>query len=157
MTPLQEKVSKSIERLKAFEPPEGYYLAFSGGKDSVVCKTLLDMAGCKYDAVYRVTGIDPPELVQFIKKYHPDVMREVPRYSDGTPVTMWNLIERKLMPPTRVARYCCQYLKESGGDGRMCVTGVRWAESRNRKENQGLVTFMGKQSAKEIGDDPSFA
>lgn len=157
MSELQEKVSKSIERLKAFEPPEGYYLAFSGGKDSVVCKTLLDMAGCKYEAVYRVTGIDPPELVQFIKEYHPDVKREVPRYPDGTPVTMWNLIERKLMPPTRLARYCCQYLKESGGDGRMCVTGVRWAESRNRKENQGLVTFMGKQSAKAIGDDPSFA
>ena len=28
-----DKVAKSIQRLKAFEPPEGYYLAFSGGKD----------------------------------------------------------------------------------------------------------------------------
>lgn len=60
----------SIERLKAFEPEEGYYLAFSGGKDSVVCKALLDMAGCKYDAVYRVTSVDPPELVRFIKEKH---------------------------------------------------------------------------------------
>ena len=42
MSELDNKVKKSIERLKAFEPPEGYYLAFSGGKDSVVCKTLLD-------------------------------------------------------------------------------------------------------------------
>lgn len=42
MSELQEKVKKSIERLKAFEPPEGYYLAFSGGKDSVVCQTPQD-------------------------------------------------------------------------------------------------------------------
>lgn len=29
-----DKVQKAIERLKAFEPEEGYYVAFSGGKDS---------------------------------------------------------------------------------------------------------------------------
>ena len=150
---LQEKVNMSIERLKAFEPEEGYYLAFSGGKDSVVCKALLDMAGCKYDAVYRVTSVDPPELVRFIKEKHPDVVREVPRYDNGKPITMWNLIPKKLMPPTRVARYCCQFLKESGGDGRMVVTGVRWAESVNRKKNQGIVTVFGKKSAQELDDN----
>ena len=30
-TSLDDKVRRAIERLKAFEPPEGYYLAFSGG------------------------------------------------------------------------------------------------------------------------------
>lgn len=140
---LSEKVAKSIERLKAFEPSEGYYLAFSGGKDSVVCKHLLELAGVKYDATYRVTSVDPPELVRFIKEEHPDVKREVPRDSDNKPITMWNLIPREMFPPTRVARYCCRHLKESGGDGRMVVTGVRWAESVNRKSNQGLVTFYG--------------
>ena len=52
MSELGEKVRMSIERLKAFAPKngEGYYLAFSGGKDSVVCKALLEMAGVKYDA-----------------------------------------------------------------------------------------------------------
>lgn len=142
MSELGEKVKASIERLKAFCPPEGFYLAFSGGKDSVVCKALLDMAGCKYDATYRITSVDPPELVRFIKEKHPDVKREYPRYSDGSVITMWNLIPRKLMPPTRIARYCCSYLKESGGDGRVTVTGVRWAESVNRKKKQGLVTIM---------------
>lgn len=29
-----DKVQTAIDRLKAFEPREGYYLAFSGGKDS---------------------------------------------------------------------------------------------------------------------------
>lgn len=160
MTPeLESKVAKSLERLKAFEPPEGYYLAFSGGKDSVVCKALCDMAGVKYEAVYRVTSVDPPELVRFIKEAHPDVKREVPRDKNGRPITMWNLIPRKLMPPTRLARYCCQQLKESGGDGRMTITGVRWAESGNRKHNQGTVTIMGKgkKIQAEFGDNEDFA
>lgn len=148
MSELQEKERKAIERLKAFEPPEGYYLAFSGGKDSVVCKALLDAAGVKYDATYRVTSVDPPELVRFIKEKHADVKREVPRDKDGKPITMWNLIPRKLMPPTRTMRYCCEHLKESGGDGRMTVTGVRWAESANRKANQGIVTIPDRKAHK---------
>lgn len=156
MTELQKKVNKSIERLKAFEPPEGYYLAFSGGKDSVVCKALLDMSGCKYDATYRVTSVDPPELVRFIKDVHPDVKREVPRYADGKPITMWNLIPKKRYPPTRVARYCCQFLKEDGGDGRIVITGVRWAESKNRQKNQGIVTVMGQKHDESILNSKDF-
>lgn len=158
MSELAKKVKTSIERLKAFEPSngEGYYLAFSGGKDSVVCKALLDMAGVKYDATYRITSVDPPELVRFIRDKHPDVKMEFPRYKDGTVATMWNLIPKKLMPPTRLVRYCCEVLKESGGDGRMTVTGVRWAESGNRKENQGIVTIVSKSARKELSDNKSF-
>lgn len=158
MSELEEKVKMSIERLKAFEPKngEGYYLAFSGGKDSVVIKALADMAGVKYDAHYRVTSVDPPELVQFIKQKYPDVARDVPRYPDGKPITMWNLIPKKLMPPTRIQRFCCAELKEGGGDGRKTITGVRWAESVNRKKNQGLVTITKKSIAKELRDNPNF-
>lgn len=156
MSELGDKVRKSLERIKLFEPPEGYYLAFSGGKDSVVCKRLLDMAGVKYDATYRITSVDPPELVRFIKEQHPDVKREWPRYPDGSIVTMWNLIPRKLMPPTRINRYCCAALKESGGDGRLCVTGVRWAESARRKGNQGIVTVMKSDKIKEMRQNSNF-
>lgn len=146
MSELGEKVSKSIKRLKAFEPPEGYFLAFSGGKDSVVVKALCDMAGVKYDATYRVTSVDPPELVQFIRDAHPDVNREIPRDKDGNAITMWNLIPRKLMPPTRLLRYCCAELKETGGKGRLTVTGVRWDESVNRDKNQGVVLIREKKA-----------
>lgn len=156
MSELLELERKAIERIKAFEPEEGYYLAFSGGKDSVVCKALLDMANVKYDATYRVTSVDPPELVRFIKDQHPDVIREVPRDKYGNPITMWNLIPRKLMPPTRVVRYCCSELKESGGDGRMTVTGVRWAESTNRKNGHGIVTVPVKSAQRTYGDNPDF-
>ena len=156
MSDLGEKVKASIKRLKAFEPKngEGYYLAFSGGKDSVVCKHLLEMAGVKYDATYRVTSVDPPELVWFIQKKYPDVEFNYPRYSDGTVCTMWNLIPRKQMPPTRYGRYCCEHFKESNGQGRITVTGVRWAESQKRTANQGVAVFYGKpKTTQKIADE----
>lgn len=139
---LAPKVKAAIERLKSFEPPEGYYLAYSGGKDSDTCKALCDLAGVKYDAHYRITSVDPPELYNHIRHDHPDVTRDTPRDKNGKAITMWNLIPRKMMPPTRIARFCCQELKEDGGDGRLTITGVRWAESVNRRKNQGLVTIM---------------
>lgn len=137
----KDKVQVAIDRLKSFEPAEGYYLAFSGGKDSVVIKALADMAEVKYDAHYNLTSVDPPELVQFIKSFD-DVQIDRPKDKDGNQVTMWNLIPRKKMPPTRIVRYCCKELKEMGGQGRMVVTGVRWAESPNRRNNQGEITVM---------------
>lgn len=144
-----DKVQIAVDRLKAYEPKEGYFLAFSGGKDSVTVKALCDLAGVKYDAHYSVTSVDPPELVEFIKKEHPDVSRDIPHDKDGAPVTMWNLIPKKLMPPTRLVRYCCKALKESAGDGRITLTGVRWAESTNRKKNQGIATIYKIASSAE--------
>ena len=152
---VEDKVATSIDALKTFEPPEGYYVAFSGGKDSVVVKALCDMAGVKYDAHYSVTSVDPPELVQFIKEKYPDVSRDIPHDDYGKPITMWNLIPREKYPPTRFARYCCEVLKEGGGEGRFTVTGVRWAESRNRKNNQGLVTVYKKDE--EVASNPAFS
>lgn len=135
-----DKVEIAIKRLKAFEPKEGYYVAFSGGKDSQCVYHLCKMAGVKFDAHYNVTSVDPPELVHFIQKNYPDVDFDYPRDKDGNVITMWNLIPAERMPPTRLARYCCQTLKETSGKGRYTVTGVRHAESSNRKRNQGVIT-----------------
>ena len=155
---IRDKVEMAIDRLKAFEPKngEGYYLAFSGGKDSQCIYHLAEMAGVKFDAHYTLTTVDPPELVQFIRKYYPDVEFKIQHYNDNEPrhyykngkpkpITMWSLIEDHRYPPTRVNRYCCQDLKEPGGKYRIVVTGVRWAESYNRKVTHGVVTFQGKK------------
>ena len=147
------KVDIAIKRLRAFEPPEGYFLAFSGGKDSVTVKALCDLAGVKYDAHYSVTSVDPPELVQFIKTLS-DVSRDIPHGADGKSITMWTLIPQHLMPPTRIARYCCDHLKESNGKGRITVTGVRWAESVRRSKNRNLVDIeIGRKDRIKLNDD----
>lgn len=138
----ENKVETAINRLKAFEPPEGYFLAFSGGKDSVVIKRLAEMSGVKFDAHYSVTSVDPPDLVRFVKEQK-DVSFDIPRDKDGNSITMWNLIPKKKMPPTRTTRYCCEKLKECSGKGRLTVTGVRWAESVRRKRNGGIVLVVG--------------
>ena len=57
------------------------------------------------------------------------------------------------MPPTRLVRYCCANLKESGGKGHVVVTGVRWAESANRKNNQFLVNIGEKKNRIVYNDD----
>lgn len=123
----------SIKRLKTFEPSEGYYLAFSGGKDSQTVYHLCKEAGVKFDAHYSLTTVDPPEVIYFMREHYPDVIVEHPE------TTMWELIVKKGMPPTRVIRYCCDVLKESKGRGRIVVTGVRWSESTRRKNNRGLL------------------
>lgn len=144
----EDKLKVAIDRFKTFEPQIGYYIAFSGGKDSIVIKALADLANVKYDAHYNLTTVDPPELISFIKENYNDVIIHYPDKS------MFKLIEERRIPPTRNFRYCCSELKEKGGSERFVVTGVRWSESIRRKNNRNLVEFdkYGSQSksAKEF-------
>lgn len=123
---IRDKVAEAVNTLQEYEPPEGYYVCFSGGKDSLCCYYLCKIAGVKFDAHYNYTTIDPPELVRFIRTFddvefcHPEKC-------------FWDLIVQKGMPPTRLARYCCKELKEKGGSGRIKVMGVREEESAKRK------------------------
>jgi phosphoadenosine phosphosulfate reductase len=125
----KSKEEIAIERIQAFCPPEGYYVAFSGGKDSVVILDLVKRSGCKFDAHYCLTTVDPPELVKFIKTFR-DVKIEYPK------TTMWKLIPEKRMPPTRIVRYCCEYFKETGGNDRLVLDGVRAQESFKRSRRK---------------------
>ena len=128
----EDKIDRALRRLKDNAPNEPYYGATSDGKDSVVIMELARMAGVKVEWYYNVTTVDPPELVRFIKKKYPMVIFDKPK------MNMWQLIIKKRMPPTRKLRYCCEYLKERGGDGRVVITGVRRSESIKRKNRQSV-------------------
>lgn len=134
-----DKVADAIKFLQDVEPPEGFYVAFSGGKDSIVMYDLVKRSGVKYDAHYQITGIDPPELYYFIRDNYPEVQRHRPEK------TIWKLIVNNGIPPTQIMRYCCKSLKECGGVGRCVVTGIRWAESARRKKRERIeMCFKGK-------------
>ena len=104
-----------------------------------------------------LTTADAPETVRhvydtFRRLEEKDIQCTVDKHvqPDGTRTTMWNLIPRKLMPPTRLARYCCAELKEGGGKGRFIATGVRWAESAARKKNRGTLEVLHSDRKKSL-------
>lgn len=144
MSDMKEKERKAIEALKMFEPEdEPYYLCYSGGKDSDVIRILAQLAGVKHEIHHNLTTVDAPETIQYIKSI-PNVIIDKARWEDGSHKTMWNLIPKKGMPPLRIMRYCCSELKEQGGKGRLKITGVRAAESKNRADNGGDIKIIGK-------------
>ena len=125
------KVEVAIARLKEFVPRGGYYLAFSGGKDSVVLKDLALKAGVIFDCHYSQGGIDPPELVKFIREYHPDTIIDRPEMSVWKGIAIYGM-------PSRQARWCCELIKEKHGSGRRVLTGIRWQESPRRADRRML-------------------
>jgi len=95
----QTKEAITIEFIRKYEPPEGYFLGFSGGKDSVVLYDLTEKSGVKFEAYYSATGIDPPELVKFIKQQYPTVRFLRPKHS------FFREIKRRGFP-TKFIRWC---------------------------------------------------
>lgn len=112
----------------------------SGGKDSSVCVELaLRGGGIPFEVQHNHTTADAPETVRFVRQEFARLEAlgvkctiNYPVYK-GKRTSMWSLIPQKLMPPIRIKRYCCEVLKEQGGNGRFITTGVRWAESSRRK------------------------
>lgn len=145
-----DKVQAAIDRLKTFEPPDGYFLGFSGGKDSQCIYHLAKEAGVKFEAHFHMTTVDPPEVISFVKTHYPDVIFDEPDES------MWQLIERKKIPPTRKIRYCCVF-KQKQGVGRTVITGIRWDESARRKKTRAMLELNMSTKKKvvlnDIGDD----
>ena len=127
----------------------------SGGKDSCVCVELARRSGVPFEIMHNHTTADAPETVRFLREEFKRLEESgipadritvnYPQYR-GKRTSMWSLIPIKLMPPTRLARYCCEILKEYGGQNRYIVTGVRWAESVSR---QGRGVFEGVTKKKE--------
>lgn len=132
----------------------------SGGKDSSVCVELAMRAGIPFEVMHNHTTVDAPETVYFMRNEFERLDNigvkctiNYPIYK-GERTSMWKLIVQKLMPPTRIVRYCCSILKERGGAGRFITTGVRWAESTQRKARGIYETSHSKKSKRIIlGND----
>lgn len=66
-THLQKLVNEAITLLRKaeklalrYDHQNGFFLAFSGGKDSIVLHAIAELAGVKFKAHMSLTSIDPP-------------------------------------------------------------------------------------------------
>lgn len=135
---LQKKIAYSVELLRkaerlamAYDSEDGYYLAFSGGKDSQCLYHVAKLAGVKFRAHMNLTSVDPPEVIRFVKRQYPDVELIKPKDS------IFNIAVKKKILPTRIVRWCCEEYKETAGAGKVTLIGIRKAESSRRaKRNE---------------------
>ena len=153
---------RAIERLKiASELSLEQYgtplvVTTSGGKDSSVCVELALRGGIPFEVQHNHTTADAPETVRFVRREFARLENlgikctvNYPTYK-GKRTSMWGLIPQKLMPPTRMARYCCEVLKEHGGDGHFVCTGVRWGESARRAKMRGIFEKQVKDRDRSV-------
>jgi phosphoadenosine phosphosulfate reductase len=159
---MSDKVDIAVKRLReAAEMSQALYdkpllVTYSGGKDSDTVLRLAQIAKIPFEVQHSHTTADAPETVYHVRdKFRglelAGIKCEIDYHTqpDGTRTTMWNLIPRKLIPPTRLVRYCCAELKEGGGKDRMITTGVRWDESTARK-SRGALEIISKRREKSI-------
>ena len=132
MKTLSDKIKQSIDLIKqgeklalALNPTDGYYVGFSGGKDSQVLLDLVNRSGVPHKAYYSVTTNDPPENLYFIRNHYPEVT-----FVHHHP-NLYTLIAKKGLP-TIHHRWCCKLFKEGEGAGNVVLTGVRREESAKR-------------------------
>lgn len=151
--PLRRKVEHSIELLRkaeklalAYDEENGYYLAFSGGKDSQCLYHVAKLAGVKFKAHMSLTSVDPPEVIRFVKREYPDVELVKPKKS-----IFQVAVEKQILPTMRV-RWCCREYKEGAGAGKVTLIGIRHAES-TRRANRNEVEISAETKSRRYSGD----
>lgn len=135
---LRKKMLHSVELLQKaekialnYDAEQGYYLAFSGGKDSQALYHMTQLAGVKFQGHMNLTSVDPPEVIRFVKRNYHEVELIKPKKS-----IFQIAIEKQILPTMRV-RWCCAEYKETAGAGKVTLIGIRKAESSRRaKRNE---------------------
>lgn len=144
---LREKIQHSVELIRKaekialmYDPDNGFYNTFSGGKDSQALFYIVKMSGVKFWTHINFTSIDPAEVVRFVKTQYPSVICHKPRVSIYT-----SALEQKILP-TRTFRWCCADFKEISGAGKVTLIGIRRAESTRRAKRNEVETSKKKFS-----------
>ncbi len=128
------------------------FVCYSGGKDSDALIQLCLDAGIDFECSHNLTTVDAPQTVYHVRETFAELENKGVKCSinhgeyKGERMTMWRLIPIKLMPPTRLVRYCCSVLKEGGGADRIKALGVRKSESTARKSRDAFEIIADKKA-----------
>ena len=134
---LKQKIERSIQLLKKaeklairYDSKDGFFLAFSGGKDSQALYHIAEMAGVKFKAHFSPTTVDPPQLIRFIRRNYPDVV------FGKVKKNIYDVaVEKQILPSMRI-RWCCAEFKENAGAGKVTLIGIRHQESARRSKRK---------------------
>ena len=123
------RLLQKAERLAlAYDRRGGYFLAFSGGKDSQALLHIAQLAGVQYTGHMNLTSVDPPEVIRFVKQNYPEVELTKPKAS------IYRVAVEKSLLPTQRVRWCCNEYKENAGAGKVTLIGIRHQESTRRSK-----------------------
>lgn len=178
---LAEKIEKSKQALRlAADMSKTYYnapliLTYSGGKDSDVMLHLAEscLDSTDFEVLNSHTSVDAPETVYHIREVFKRLNAKgikttinYPKDKDGNHETMWTLIPKKKMPPTRLQRYCCsvvnpiyewtdadvwEYLRQEN-----VKTNPLYERGYHRVGCIGCPLATYKQKIKEFSDYPQY-
>lgn len=152
---LRKKMIYSINLLRkaekialSYDNTNGFWLAFSGGKDSQALYHIAQIAGVKFMGHMNLTSIDPPDVIRFVKRNYPDVKLIRPHKS-----IFQVAIDKKLLPTMRT-RWCCKEFKENAGAGKVTLIGIRNEESyrRNKRKEVEITSKKFSGSLDELDE-----
>lgn len=127
----RDVILKALPLALRYDPDKGFFVGFSGGKDSQALYHMMQLCDVPMHAYFSPTSIDPAENIRFIRKNYPEV-----EFTKIDKSIFDVFREMKVLPSMRI-RWCCAYFKEKGGEGKVVCTGVRKAESvRRSKRNE---------------------
>lgn len=135
---LRKKMEYTLQLLQkaekialSYDQEDGFYLAFSGGKDSQALLHMAQLAGVKFRAHMNLTSVDPPEVIRFVRTNYKEVELIKPHKS------IFRIAVEKQILPTQRVRWCCAEYKEMAGAGKVTLIGIRHKESSRRaKRNE---------------------
>ena len=144
---LRKKIQHSVELIRKaekialmYDPDNGYFNTFSGGKDSQALFHIVKMSGVKFKTYMSLTSVDPGDVIRFVKTEYPSVIRQKPKMS-----IFQKAVEMGILPTMRV-RWCCAEFKESAGAGKVTLIGIRKEESARRAKRHEVEVSSKKFS-----------
>ena len=144
---LRNKIQHSVELIRKaeklaliYDPENGFYNTFSGGKDSQALYYIVKMSGVKFQTHMSLTSVDPADVVRFVKTQYPSVIRHKPQ------ISIYKKAIEKGILPTMIKRWCCQEYKENGGAGKVKLIGIRSEESVKRSKRNEVEVSQKKFS-----------
>ncbi len=155
---LRQKIERSVGIVRKalpialrYDSENGFFVGFSGGKDSQALIHIMQLADVPFHAYFSPSSIDPPENIRFIRKYYPEV--EFTKIEQN----IFNKFKELKVLPTKRIRWCCAFYKERNGEGKVVCTGVRRSESVKRSKRNEIEVTGRKFSSSDIDEFEQWA